>query len=114
MKRRVFCPVAGGSVGCVTSDSVCSGLGHAPRVLQHRAALFCRSLRSGRAQTGRIQPDFSNPATTLVSKKMPGIFDEADDEEILVNVRGEDGIVHRFDVRVDISIHARPLNPMEA
>ena len=56
----------------------------------------------------------SDAAEMLVSKKMPGIFDEAEDEEILVNVRSEDGIVHRFDVRVDISIRARPLNTVEA
>lgn len=46
-------------------------------------------------------------AEMLVSKRMPGIFEEADDEVIPIDVRDAEGVVHPFDVHVDISISAR-------
>lgn len=46
-------------------------------------------------------------AESIVSKRMPGIFEEAEDEDIPVDVRDPDGVVHHFDVHVDIGIRAR-------
>lgn len=45
-------------------------------------------------------------AELFVSERMPGIFEEADEEDIVVCVKHPDGKIEKFDVSVEISIYA--------